>query len=107
MDLGTLLTEIRMERNGVTVEELSKRLAVSKVEVRAMLDALRASSMLGPVVERAAGTDECSSSGACGSACRGPSECPFVVDVGATLELRPVAGVRNPEAAATPAVPPR
>ncbi len=94
MELGPFLTEVRTGSGGMTVESLSDRLRLPAREVRAMLDALRAAGMLGPTGDQSAGTDECSTSGACGKSCRGPSECPFVVDVGTTLELRP--GVRRP-----------
>lgn len=86
MRLAALLREIESSPGASTVADLAARLDTTPDAITAMLAALRASGRIGP--DARPGTDECAATGSCGVSCTGPSRCPFVVDVGSTLEIR-------------------
>lgn len=88
MRLAGLLRAVEESPGTVTVADLARRLGESPVMVRAMLDALRAAGRLGPEGSPHPGTDECTSAASCSVSCPGPGACPFVVDLGAGLEIR-------------------
>lgn len=88
MRLAALLREVEGSSRTLTVADLARRLGESPEVVRSMLAALRAAGRLGPVGSARPGTEKCASAGACKSSCPGPAECPFVVDLGAGLEIR-------------------
>ncbi len=88
MRLTDLLDEIDRSPGAVTVPDLARRLGSTPDRVASMLAALRASGRLGPDGEVRPGTEGCACSGSCGAACSGPASCPFVVDLGGTLEIR-------------------
>jgi hypothetical protein len=89
MRLAALLHEVETAPGAVTVPDLATRLDVPVAEVRAMLAALRAAGRLGPEGGHQPGTDECAGTGTCAASCPGPDDCPFTVDLGPTLEIRP------------------
>jgi len=89
MRLTALLREIEGSSGSLTAVELAVRLGTTPAAVSAMLAALRAAGRLGPDGSREPGSDECASAGSCGVACTGPDRCPFVVNLGPMLEVRP------------------
>ncbi len=88
MKLATLLSLIESQGGAATEADLAARMGTTVSDVRAMLAALRAAGRLGPDGGHEPGTTECASSGSCAVSCTGPSDCPFVVDIGPTLEIR-------------------
>jgi len=88
MKLASLLREIDRSAGAVTVGELAARLDTTPGVIGEMLTALRASGRLGPEGSNLPGTHECASTGTCGISCSGPSDCPFTVDLGPTLEIK-------------------
>ena len=87
-EFASLLVELETGDGGLTAESLAGRLGTSRRQVEAMLLALRASGVLGPERDRPDGEGSCASAGSCAGSCPGPEACPFVVQTGATLELR-------------------
>jgi|GEM_PF-2046507 len=88
MRLAALLRAVEESPGTVTVADLARRLGETPETVRSMLAALRAAGRLGPEGSARPGTEECASAGSCSGSCPGPEDCPFVVDLGAGLEIR-------------------
>lgn len=88
MRLARLLAELETTGGSATEAHLARQLEASLPEVRAMLAALRAAGRLGPEGGDQLSDDSCDVAGSCTAACPGPSACPFIVDLGAPLELR-------------------
>jgi hypothetical protein len=89
MTLGALVDELQHAAGPVTGLELAARLGISKAQVTAMLDALRASGRLRIDESARDPMPTCSSGGSCLSSCPGPENCPLTVDLNVTgLHLR-------------------
>ncbi len=92
MKLSALLQEIESSSGPVTGIELAGRMGVTTGEVKAMLDALRASGRIGLEVRDQRPMVDCSSAGSCSMTCPGPDECSLTIDISVTgLEIRPLA----------------
>jgi hypothetical protein len=88
MTLAHLVREIERSPGAVTIPELARRLGCGPHRVREMLVALRAAGRVGPEAGRRPGTEECAATGSCRLSCPGPTECPFIVDLGPHLGIR-------------------
>ena len=93
MKLTTLLQEIERSSGPVTGLELAGRLGITTAEVAGMLDALRASGMLGAEMADRPQMDTCASSGTCSMTCPGPDKCSLTVNLQVSgLQIRGYAG---------------
>jgi hypothetical protein len=88
MRIADLLREIDRSSGAATVADLAARLGATGAEIRSGLAALRAAGRLGPERGHVPGSAECAATGTCAMSCPGPNACPFVVDLGGSLEIR-------------------